>query len=78
MTLFLFFNTQTMHIKSIIHYRITMFPKSLLSWGIRTRVPEVDAMSTAPRLHGRLTLFSLSERSHLLLSFRQFFVCGEG
>jgi hypothetical protein len=39
MPLFLLFNTQTIHIKSIINYSIATFSlRTLSTWGIRTRV----------------------------------------
>jgi hypothetical protein len=36
--LFLFSNTQTVHIKSIIHNSIAVLPKTLYAGGMRTRV----------------------------------------
>jgi hypothetical protein len=51
-TLFLFFNTQTIHIKPIKHNSTAMFSlKTLYPGGIRTlvfSVLEADAMSTVP------------------------------
>jgi hypothetical protein len=49
MPLFLFFNTQTVHIKSVLHNSSAMFSlKTIYSGGIRTRVfcSISDAMST--------------------------------
>jgi hypothetical protein len=36
--IFLFFNTQTLHIKSTTHHSIAVFPKTFYPGGIRTRV----------------------------------------
>jgi hypothetical protein len=56
MPLFLFLNTQTMHLKAIIHTQqhCYAFPKNTLTLaGIEpgSAVAQADAMSTAPRIH---------------------------
>jgi hypothetical protein len=54
MPLFLFFNTQTMHVQSIVHNSIATydFPKNLLhnlaGFEPRSFASEADTMSTAP------------------------------
>jgi hypothetical protein len=60
MPLFIYFNTQTMHIKSKTHNSIAMFflkPYTLAGFEPGSAVSEADAMSTAPRRQG---LFSIS------------------
>jgi hypothetical protein len=58
MPLFIFFYTQTMHIKSKAHNSIAtyVFPKNLMyslaGFKPGSAVSEADAMSTAPRLQG--------------------------
>jgi hypothetical protein len=57
MSLFRFFNTQTMHIKSKTHNSIAMFfLKHYILAGFEpgSAVSDAAAMSTAPRPHGQL------------------------
>jgi hypothetical protein len=64
MPLFLLFNTQTMHIKSFYTQKhCYIFPKNLIPWrdsNLGLLVPEVDAMSTTPRLQGKMLLLFLA------------------
>jgi hypothetical protein len=56
MSLFLYFNTQTMKSKSLYATALLCFPLkpyTLVGFEPGSSVPEVDVMSTAPRRHAR-------------------------
>jgi hypothetical protein len=50
--LFLFFNTQTMHIKSIVHNSIDKKPYTLAEFEPGSAGSEANAVSTSPRRQG--------------------------
>jgi hypothetical protein len=53
--LFLFYNTPTMHMESIVHNGIAMITYILAGFEPGPSVPEVDAMSDVPRRRGEGT-----------------------
>jgi hypothetical protein len=84
MPLFLFFRTQTRHIKTVIHYSIAMFsPKNLITWqesnpGLqllrRMRCPLRHAARAAYTYLGRVLTMPMSISMTELHSIRGFFI----